>query len=168
MHLSLDTGINRTSGDLRPTELRVGPADATFPAEVHDDAHHDDGQDKKLDDQVEASAFIVVGGVDAAAAVEQQLDALEVARARQLAELAALLALIPHQLAAPLANELRDLGVPLAHRVDKRRPTPSILHVDVGAKGDELLHNVQIANTCSEVETGAFIICTQASGPQNV
>ena len=91
---------------------------------------------------MEASAFIVVGGVDAAAAVEQQLDALEVARARQLAELATLLALIPHQLAAALPQVFDHLGVPLAHRIDERRPTPSILHVDVGASSDQLLHDV--------------------------
>mmetsp|Transcript_9503 Transcript_9503/g.20420 ORF Transcript_9503/g.20420 Transcript_9503/m.20420 type:complete len:216 (-) Transcript_9503:1185-1832(-) len=108
--------------------------------------------------QVHARPLIVVGGVDGAFAVEEDLDGGEVALARERTERVGRHVLVEPELSVVPDQHLGELQVAFADRVGQRRPAPPVLHVDVAPVLNQGHRNQQIAGRRGQVEARALVV----------
>jgi len=122
----------------------------------------DDSEVAHAGREVEAGAFVVVRRVRVDTTRQQQLHALHIASARQLAQLARHLRLVEVQLGFGRKEHGHHFGVPFAHRLRQRGATPPVHRVDVRiCRLAQVLHHLEVTHSRGEVQARALVFVRQ-------
>jgi len=118
----------------------------------------DDSEVAHAGREVEAGAFVVVRRVRVDTTRQQQLHALHIASARQLAQLARHLRLVEVQLGFGRKEHGHHFGVPFAHRLRQRGAAPPVAEARVAAVSDQRLDHPHVAHRGRHVDTASLVI----------